>query len=63
MKTEVFNTEKAFEKLCADSGIDVGFVRFADKEAVILRGNDSIIKGKEAIRNFYKKTASKAYVS
>ncbi len=63
MKAEVFNTEKAFEQLCADSGIAVGFVRFADKEAVILRGNDSIIKGKEAIRNFYKKTDPKASVS
>lgn len=63
LKAEVFDTEKAFEKLCADSGIAVGFMRFADEKAIILRGNDSIIKGKEAIGNFYKKTDSKTSVS
>mgnify|MGYP003609609194 FL=1 len=52
-KQEVFATEKSFEKMCADSGICVAFTEFADSDAVILRGNDSIISGKAGIKHFY----------
>ncbi|MCU0457388.1 MAG: hypothetical protein MUE74_13925, partial [Bacteroidales bacterium] len=31
------------------------FWYFADENAVILRGNDSLIKGRESIRNCYEK--------
>ncbi len=51
---EVYDTEKSFEKMCADSGISAAFVTFADSNAVILRGNDSIISGKVGIRHFYE---------
>jgi len=63
IKNEVFQAEKSFEKMCADSGIAIAFSYFADENAVILRGNDSIIKGKEAIRNYYQKTNVNASVS
>lgn len=54
LKQEVYRTEKAFEKMVADSNVAIAFYSFADSNAVILRGNDSIIKGKEGIRNFYE---------
>jgi len=54
LKKEIITTEKSFEKMCADSGISKAFVAFADSNAVILRGNDSVISGKDAIRHFYQ---------
>lgn len=56
--SEIYKTEKAFEKMVADSGVAIAFRNFADKNAVILRGNDSIIKGTGGIYNFYKKSDS-----
>lgn len=41
--------------MAAQKGIAEAFWFFADSEAVIKRGNDSLIKGKEGIRNFYSK--------
>lgn len=58
MKQQVYQTEKAFEKMVADSNVAVAFSHFADTGAVILRGNDSIIKGKEAIQHFYQAKVS-----
>ena len=63
-KQEIFQTEKAFEKMAAKQGITEAFYFFADSMAVINRGNDSLIFGKENIRNFYlKKDYSKATVN
>jgi len=62
LKQEVLDTESAFEKLCADSGIAVGFVHFADDSAVILRANDSLIRGKQAIAHYYQATKNNASV-
>jgi ketosteroid isomerase-like protein len=45
--------EKEFEQMAATKGIAEAFTFFADSLAVIKRGNDSLIKGKEGIRNFY----------
>lgn len=50
---EIAAAEKAFEKMAAEKGIATAFWFFADTAAVIKRGNDSLIKGKEGIRNFY----------
>jgi ketosteroid isomerase-like protein len=54
---EVFAMEKAFEKMCADSGVAVAFAHFAAPAAVIKRqarsGADSLITGPDAIRNAY----------
>ena len=51
-KKEIFTTEKSFEKMAADSGIAAAFYFYADENAVINRGNDSLIFGKEQIKNY-----------
>jgi ketosteroid isomerase-like protein len=55
LKQEIFHTEKAFEKMCAEKGIAEAFYFFANDSAVILRQNDSLIAGKENIKIFYSK--------
>lgn len=45
--------EKAFEQMAAEKGIAQAFWFFADSAAVIKRGHDSLIHGKEGIRHFY----------
>jgi ketosteroid isomerase-like protein len=59
IKDEVFRTEKAFEQMAADSGIAHAFYTFAAENAVILRGKDSIINGRESINHFYSRTDNK----
>ena len=63
VKAEIYKTEKAFEKMASDKGIAEAFYYFADENAVILRANDSIIKGKENIKNFYTKKHQHATVN
>ncbi len=53
IRSEVFQAEKDFEKMAADSGIANAFHFFAADNAVILRHTDSIISGRSAIRNYY----------
>jgi len=53
IKEEIYQTEKAFEKMASDKGLAEAFYYFADEDAVILRENDSIIKGKENIKAYY----------
>jgi ketosteroid isomerase-like protein len=61
-RLEIENAEREFEKMASGKGIAEAFWYYADSAAVIKRGNDSIIHGKEGIRNFYSapqfKTAS-----
>lgn len=52
---EIFNSEKAFEKMCAENGIAEAFYFFADDNAVIKRENDTLIIGKEQIKEYYDK--------
>lgn len=54
-KNEIIKTEKEFEKMVSEKGMAEAFYFFADENAVIRRGNDSLITGKEAIRNYYEK--------
>lgn len=58
VKAEILQTEKAFEKLAADSGIAHAFHTYAADSAVILRENDSIIHGKDGILNYYSNNGS-----
>ncbi len=58
IKSEIMQTEKAFEKMTLDSGIPEAFYFYADENAVIKRGNDSIISGKLAIKNYYQKRSN-----
>ena len=53
-KNDVMITENAFALMAKDKGIAAAFYAFAADDAVIKRG-PTIIKGKEAIREFYEK--------
>lgn len=59
LKKEVIEAEKAFEAMAADKGIADAFGYFADEHAVIKRGNDSIISGKNAIQHYYERASLK----
>ena len=50
---DIREAEKNFDKMAAEKGIAEAFWFFADSSAVIRR--DSLIKGKENIREFYSK--------
>lgn len=52
-KAAVTKAENDFSKMAGEKGIEAAFWFFADSNAVIKRGNDSLIKGKEGIRHFY----------
>lgn len=54
-KKEIANAEKDFERMAAEKGIAEAFWFFADSNAVIKRGNDSLIMGREGIKNFYSR--------
>jgi len=61
-REEITQAEKDFEKMAAEKGIAEAFWHFADSNATIKRQNDTLIKGKENIKNYYSapyfKTAS-----
>jgi len=52
-KKQIAQAEKDFERMAAEKGIAEAFWYYADSNAVIRRKNDSLIKGKEGIKNFY----------
>lgn len=52
-KTEIAAAEKEFAKMAEEKGIAEAFAFFADSSAVIKRQHDTLIHGKENIRNFY----------
>lgn len=66
-RDEIAKAEKDFEKMAKEKGIMEAFWYFADSNAVIKRANDSLIKGKDGIRNYYSdpyfKTASVTWVA
>lgn len=55
VKKEIYQTEKAFEKMVHEQGMTEAFYYYADSLAVIKRDNDSLIYGKKNIKNFYEK--------
>jgi len=55
LKKEVFEAEKAFEKMAAEKGIAEAFYHFADANAVIKRENDTLIIGNDNIKVYYGK--------
>lgn len=56
-KNEILQTEKAFEKMASEKGMTEAFYYFADQNAAIKRGNDSLIIGKENIKLYYDKNS------
>jgi ketosteroid isomerase-like protein len=59
MKKEIYQTEKDFEKMCAEKSVAEAFFFYADENAVIKRQNDTLIKGKENIKIYYEKRNAK----
>lgn len=59
IKREIFQAEKAFEKMTSEKGVAEAFYYFADKNAVIKRENDSLISGSDNIKIYYEKKALK----
>lgn len=57
-RDEILQTEKAFEKMASERGLSAAFYYFAAEDAVIRRGNDSLIIGRENIKNYYDKNAN-----
>lgn len=57
VKQEIYQSEKAFEKMCADKGIQEAFYFYASDSAVIKRQNDTLIVGKENIKDYYSNPA------
>jgi ketosteroid isomerase-like protein len=53
VRNEIFQAEKAFEKMAAEKGVAEAFYYFADENAVIKRQNDTLIKGKADIKAYY----------
>jgi len=60
LKNEVMQAEKVFEKMASEMGVAEAFYFFASEDAVILRGNDSLIKGRENIKAYYSRNANPA---
>jgi ketosteroid isomerase-like protein len=58
-KNEIFQTEKDFERMTFEKGVAEAFYYFADEKAVIKRENDTLILGKESIKNYYEKKNNK----
>lgn len=54
-KEEIAKAEEDFAQMAADKGIAEAFYSFAAEDATIKRGNDSLIHGKDGIKNFYSK--------
>lgn len=54
-KNQIITTETNFAEMSNKVGIAEAFYEYADENAVIKRGNDSLIYGKNAIKNFYQK--------
>jgi ketosteroid isomerase-like protein len=59
IKKEIFQAEKAFEKMTSDKGVADAFYYFADKNAVIKRENDTLITGSDNIKIYYEKKGLK----
>lgn len=53
LKAEVLKTEEDFKNSAQTKGIQAAFYDFAAPDAIIKRDNDSLIKGKEGIKQFF----------
>jgi ketosteroid isomerase-like protein len=59
VKKDIYQAEKAFEKMSAEKGIAEAFYFFADENAVIKREHDTLIVGKANIKIYYDKRSNK----
>jgi ketosteroid isomerase-like protein len=54
LKEEILKTEKEFNEAAKTKGIAEAFYYYADENAVIKRQNDTLIRGKESIKQYYQ---------
>ncbi len=54
LKEEIIKAENDFAETAKKSGVEEAFFLYADDKAVIRRGNDSLITGRENIREYYQ---------
>ncbi len=52
-KQEIVQAEQDFAKMVKEQGMQAGFTFYADSNAVIRRGDETLIKGKKAIEENY----------
>lgn len=52
-KQEIIQAERDFAQMVKEQGMQAGFTFFADSNAVIRRGNETLIKGKKEIEENY----------
>jgi ketosteroid isomerase-like protein len=52
-RTEIAKAEKDFETMAAEKGIAEAFWFYADSNAVIKRQHDTLVHGRDNIRNYY----------
>lgn len=55
IKQQITDVEKSFETMAKEKGIAEAFVFYADDQAVIKREHDTLIIGKQNIKNYYSK--------
>jgi ketosteroid isomerase-like protein len=60
LKQEIMQVEKDFQNMLKAKGVAHAFQHFAADNAVIKRENDTLIVGKQAIRNYY---SSELYIN
>ncbi|MGV3528668.1 MAG: YybH family protein [Flavisolibacter sp.] len=56
LQKQVADAEAAFARMAAEKGIAEAFWYFADDSATIKRQNDTLLHGRDAIRQFYSAT-------
>ena len=59
---EITKTENDFSAMASAKGLEAAFNWFAATDAIIKRGNDSLVYGKAGITNFYSKDVFKKAV-
>ena len=55
----ITKAENDFSAMASEKGIEAAFTYYAANDAIIKRGNDSLIYGKAGITNFYSKDVFK----
>lgn len=63
LQAEVRKAEADFNKMASEKGIAEAFHAFADENAIIKRERDTLIKGKENIKQYYLKQGTNATVT
>lgn len=61
LKREILKTDIEFSKTSVQKGVHNAFLKYADKNAVMLRTNTMPIEGKDKLSLFYQRRSDKSY--